>query len=327
MKPLLLAVLLLLSPWCRGDVTDRAEARGFIQHMVKRHGFERSELEQLFRSVEIQDKVLEAISKPYEAKPWHLYRKLFITEARIQGGVNFWNSNAAALIDAQRRYGVAPEIIVAIIGIETSYGQNTGNYRVIDALATLAFAYPKRAEFFRKELENFLLLSRQENLDPLAPKGSYAGAMGLPQFMPSSYRAFATDFDGDRKRNIWSNPADAIGSVANYFSRNGWASGGAVAYPAAVPKQGYDHLLSKDSMPQHSIARLAGLGVHPLEGAPAADTRANLLELEGETGPEFWLTLQNFYAITRYNHSPLYAMAAHQLSREVLARRNGGTPR
>lgn len=324
MKPLLLAVLLLLSPWCRGDVTDRAEARGFIQHMAKRHGFERAELEQLFRNVEIQDKVLEAISKPYEAKPWHQYRKLFLTEARIQGGVNFWASNGAALADAQRRYGVAPEIIVAILGIETSYGQNTGNYRVIDALSTLAFAYPKRAEFFRKELENFLLLTRRESLDPLAPKGSYAGAMGMPQFMPSSYLAFAVDFDGDHKRNIWSNPTDAIGSVANYFTRNGWVTGGAVAYPAAVPADGYGHLLSQDLKPQHTIARLAGLGVHTLEGSVPADTRANLLKLDGETGPEYWLTLQNFYAITRYNHSPLYAMAAHQLSREVLARRNGG---
>jgi membrane-bound lytic murein transglycosylase B len=327
MKPLLLALPLLFSSWAAADVSGLPEARGFIQHMVKRHGYDRTGLDQLFRNVEIQDKVLEAIAKPYEAKPWHQYRKLFLTEARIQGGVNFWASNGAALADAQKRYGVAPEIIVAILGIETSYGQNTGNYRVIDALATLAFAYPKRAEFFRKELEDFLLLTRRESLDPLAPKGSYAGAMGLPQFMPSSYLAFATDFDGDRKRNIWSNPADAIGSVAHYFTRNGWVSGAAVAYPAEVPAGGYAQLLSKDLKPQHSIGRLAGLGVHPLDGSVPADARANLLELEGETGPEYWITLQNFYAITRYNHSPLYAMAAHQLSREVLARRHGGAGR
>ena len=290
--------------------------------MAKRPGFDRGELERIFRRVEIQDQVLDAISKPYEAKPWYQYRKLFVTEARIQGGLTFWSNNTAALADASRRFGVAPEIIVAILGIETSYGQNSGHYRVIDALSTLTFAYPKRAEFFRKELEAFLVLSRQEGLDPLAPKGSYAGAMGMPQFMPSSYLSLAIDLDGDHKRNIWSNPADAIGSVANYFSHNGWRSGEPVAFPATVDGDRYQRLLSKDLHPGHTIAQLRSLGARPTNASLSASTKAKLLALEGENGPEYWLTLQNFYAITRYNHSPLYAMAAHQLSRELVGRRS-----
>jgi len=324
MRTVPFVLLLLALPLSgRADVSGLPQARSFIQTMVKRHGFRQAELQQLFRSVEIQDKVLEAISRPYEAKPWHQYRKLFLTEARIQGGVEFWANHGAALADAQRRYGVAPEIIVAILGVETSYGQNTGGYRVIDALSTLAFAYPKRADFFRRELENLLLLTRKENLDPLSLKGSYAGAMGMPQFMPSSYLSFATDFDGDHKRNIWSNPADAVGSVAHYFTRNGWVAGGAVAYPATVDGEGYRRLLGGDARPRHAVGELLSAGVRATDLPAAADNRANLLALEGEAGPEYWVTLQNFYAITRYNHSPLYAMAAHQLSREILARRKG----
>jgi membrane-bound lytic murein transglycosylase B len=331
MKPILraaltcLAISLPAAP-CLANIADRPDVQSFIQQMAKRPGFDRNELERVFRQTDILDKVLDAMSKPYEAKPWHQYRKLFLTDARIQGGLTFWSNNTAALNDASRRYGVPPEIIVAIIGIETSYGQNTGSYRVIDALSTLTFAYPKRAEFFRKELESFLVLSKQEGIDPLLPKGSYAGAMGLPQFMPSSYLSFAADLDGDHKRNIWSNPADAIASVANYFSRNGWRTGEPVAYRATVEGERYYSLINRDLRPSHTLAQLKTLGARPTDAKLPGSTKAKLLSLEGETGPEFWLTLQNFYAITRYNHSPLYAMAAHQLSRELQARRQSGAP-
>jgi membrane-bound lytic murein transglycosylase B len=328
MKPALLAHLLSLSIGAsfplqtQANIADRTDVQAFIQQMAKRPGFARGELEKLFRQVDIQDKVLDAISKPYEAKPWYQYRKLFLTEARIQGGLTFWANNQAALADASRRYGVAPEIIVAIIGIETSYGQNTGNYRVIDALSTLTFNYPKRADFFRKELESFLVLSKQEGIDPLIPKGSYAGAMGLPQFMPSSYLNFAADLDGDHKRNIWSNPADAIGSVANYFSHHGWQTGEAVAFPASIEGDKYHHLLGKDLRPSHTLTQLMSAGIRlPSKPSLPSTTKAKLLALDGEASTEYWLTLQNFYAITRYNHSPLYAMAAHQLSQELVARR------
>jgi len=311
--------LCLLAPMCSADISGTPAVQAFIRQVSKQSGYPPQDLQRIFAQVDIQEKVLDAMSKPYEAKPWHQYRKLFLTEARIQGGLSFWSSNSAALDNANRRYGVEPEIIVAIIGIETSYGQNTGNYRVIDALSTLAFAYPKRAEFFRKELANFLTLTRKEAMDPLLPKGSYAGAMGLPQFMPSSYLAYAVDLDGDMKRNIWSNPADAIGSVANYFAHSGWIKGEPVAY-AATATETTDTPSSKDIRPSQTIGQIKAGGVR-IQGANVpSSTPARLFSLSGENGTELWVGLQNLYAITRYNHSPLYAMAAFQLSRELLCR-------
>ncbi|HUL13497.1 MAG TPA: lytic murein transglycosylase B [Methylococcaceae bacterium] len=301
-------------------IADRPEVRAFIREISGKHRLSGEALNRLFRQVVIQDKILEAIARPAEAKPWHAYRKIFLTEARIQGGLTFWDRNGAALSKARIRFGVPPEMIVAILGIETGYGQNTGNYRVVDALSTLAFDYPKRAEFFRHELEDFLLLCREEGIDPALPKGSYAGAMGMPQFMPSSYRHYAADLDGDQRRDIWGNPADAIASVANYFSVHGWQSGEPVAFPASVRGDGFFRLLGNDLKPSHRIVELRKLGVEARTPLPD-QTRATLLELGEEEGPAYWLALHNFYVISRYNHSPLYAMAAYQLSRELLARR------
>lgn len=298
---------------------DEPQLRPFIADMVRKHHFEQSQLEQWFQQVAIQPAILERIAKPAEAKPWHAYRKIFLTEARIQNGLAFWHEHANVLGMVQDRYGVPPEIIVGILGVETGYGQNTGGFRVLDALATLAFEYPKRADFFRKELEEFLLLCREEGTDPLQPKGSYAGAMGLPQFMPSSFRHFAADFDGDQRRDIWSNPADAIASVANYFSAHGWHRGETVAMAAAVQGDGYRQLLDSDLKPRHRLAQLQAAGVL----APpelAQDTPAKLLALEQVEGYDYWLGLHNFYVITRYNHSPLYAMAVHELGQAIKAR-------
>lgn len=281
-------LLCLLPSLCLADISEREDVQSFIYKMGARHGFDESSLIRLFQQVEIKDKILESIAKPAESKPWYFYKKLFLTEARTQGGLDFWRNNAEVLAKVSSRYGVPAEMIVAIIGIETSYGKNTGNYRVIDALSTLAFDYPKRAHFFVKELEDFLVLCKEEGIDPVKPMGSYAGAMGLPQFMPSSYLHFAKDQDGDLRRDIWTNPSDAIESVANYFSKQGWKRGGEVAFQA-------------DSNKKHASHRLS---------------------LETETGFEYWQTLPNFHVIMRYNNSPLYAMAAYLLSRELLARKD-----
>jgi membrane-bound lytic murein transglycosylase B len=320
LRPLIPLLACLAGPPGAGlaaqGIAERSEVRTFIKEMGRKHGWDAAQLNRLFGHVEIQDKVLEAIAKPYEAKPWHAYRKLFLTENRIRGGQDFRSRNAAALAAAERKYGVPPEIVTAILGIETSYGEKPGNYRVIDALSTLAFAYPKRANFFRRELEEFLALCREERLDPEGPIGSYAGAMGMPQFMPSSYRGYAADGDGDRRRDIWNNPADAIASVANYLARNGWQTGEPVAFPATVGGTAQHRLSGTELKASRTVSELRSLGVKP-EAAVPGHLKGNLVKLDEETGPAYWLGLHNFYVITRYNHSPLYAMAAYELSRRV----------
>jgi membrane-bound lytic murein transglycosylase B len=303
------------------DIAARADVAAFIQSLAGRRHWDAAELSKLFQQVDIQRKIIDTMDRPAESKPWWEYRKILLTEAHIQGGVAFWRQNRAALDEASSRYGVAPEMIVAIIGAESRYGQTLGNYRVIDALSTLAFEYPRRGEYFRKELEEYLLMCREESIDPARPHGSYAGAMGMPQFMPSSYRLYAVDLDGDRKRNIWTNPTDAIASVANYFAHAGWRKNEPVAAPAKINGEGFRRLLEATAT-EYSIAELRGLGVEPLEPLPAI-AQARLLSLETQTGPEYWLVLHNFSVITRYNHSPLYAMAAFLLGREILARRGG----
>lgn len=284
--------------------------------MSHKHGFSQAELTRAFDEAGSMPAILDAMAKPYEAKPWHAYRKLFLTEKRIKGGREFMSLYAAALAQARSRYGVPPEMITAIIGIESAYGVKPGKYRVIDSLSTLAFDYPRRASFFRGELEQFLLLCREEGMDYLSPLGSYAGAMGMPQFMPSSYRKLAADGDGDGRRDIWSNPADAIASVANYFARNGWRGGEPIAVPARVSGDAYrDAVSTKNPKATRTLSQLAGLGVTPAEPVTGAP-KAGLLQLAGEDGPEYWITFHNFTVIMRYNHSPLYAMAAYELTRE-----------
>ncbi|OII56879.1 lytic murein transglycosylase B, partial [Pseudomonas putida] len=218
-----------------GDYQGSPQVAQFVGEMSRDYGFAPEQLMGVFAEVQRKQSILDAISRPAErVKPWKDYRPMFITDARIARGVDFWRQHEAVLARAEQEYGVPAQYIVAIIGVETFFGRNTGNYRVIDALSTLGFDYPPRAEFFRKELREFLLLAREEQLDPLTLKGSYAGAMGLPQFMPSSFRNFAVDFDGDGHINIWNNPDDAIGSVASYFKRHGWVAGEGVVSRAWV---------------------------------------------------------------------------------------------
>ncbi len=299
------------------SLANRADVQAFIQEMANRHRFDVDYLLTVFSQAKDKPSIISAMSKPGEAKPWYAYRDIFVNSNRIQGGVRFWRANAAALAQAERVYGVPPEIVVAIIGVETQYGGNMGSFRVLEALSTLAFDYPRRAAYFRKELENYLLLTRQEGIDPLTPRGSYAGAMGLGQFMPSSFLSYAVDFDGDGHRNLWSDPDDAIGSVAHYFQGHGWRPGEPVAVPAQVSGTRYPALVSQQlNPPRDSVAHLQAQGIAPevpVSGAQAA----MLLEYQGRDGLEYWLGFDNFYVITRYNHSRLYAMAVYQLGQEI----------
>ncbi len=299
---------------------DRKAVYEFIDEMARRHRFEPEALKSLFTQARLRREIVEAISRPAEAKPWHEYRPLFVTRQRIEGGLRFWRENAAILERAAREYGVPERIIVAIIGVETLYGKRQGRYRVLDSLATLAFAYPPRSRFFRSELEHYLLMTREENMDPLAQRGSYAGAMGMPQFISSSFRRYAVDFDGDGRRDLWNNPADAIGSVANYFKRHGWRPGEPVAIRVQVRGESWRELLAAGIRPRFSPAELRAAGVVLPEDTPP-ELRGALLELQGPDGPEYWVGWHNFYVVTRYNHSKLYAMAVHQLSQAIAARR------
>lgn len=296
----------------------------FVEEMVTKNGFERIMIESIMYQARFRQSIIDAMERPAEAKPWYEYREIFLTPARIEGGVKFWHDNKAELTDVAKKYGVPPEIIVAIIGVETNYGYNMGRYRVIDALSTLAFGYPKRAKYFRQELEEFLLLSKEDGIDVRTRVGSYAGAMGLPQFMPSSYRKYAQDGDLDGRRDLWNSNADVIASVANYFRGNGWYAdepvvlkiNGSVANQALVSKG------NKPNPPRLPITIITEQRI--ITTPPLNSTRMNrnalinLISLEGEGGNEYWVGLRNFYAITRYNHSNHYAMAVYQLSQEIL---------
>ncbi len=299
-----------------GSFLEREEVRAFIDEMVERHDFERRDLNALFADVELQARVLEVIQRPAEGKPWYQYRPIFLNPERIEQGIAFMREHRALLSEAEAVYGVPPEYITAIIGVETFYGRHTGGFPVLDTLTTLGFDYPPRARFFKSELEHYLLLTREEGLDPRGLEGSYAGAMGKGQFISSSYRNYAVDFDKDGKRDLWFSTADAIGSVANYFQRHGWKRGEPVTMPARVEAEAAAPFAEKGMKPSFSLAELTGAGVEPLYPLSYDDDIA-LIELEGDEFNEYWLGLKNFYVITRYNHSPLYAMAVHQLAQEI----------
>ena len=301
-----------------GDYDGSPQVTEFVLQMSRDYGFAPEQLNGVFREVQRKQSILDAISRPAErVKPWKEYRPMFITDARIARGVDFWRQHEAVLARAEQTYGVPAQYIVAIIGVETFFGRNTGNYRVIDALSTLAFDYPPRAEFFRKELREFLLLARDEQIDPLNLKGSYAGAMGLPQFMPSSFRNYAVDFDGDGHINIWNNPDDAIGSVASYFKRHGWVAGEGVVSRARVSGTRVDEGVTTGIEPVKTVGELRALGWSSHD-ALRDDLPVTAFRLEGENGPEYWMGLKNFYAITRYNRSVMYAMAVHQLAEQLV---------
>ncbi len=298
------------------ELDDPKPLQNFIADMSKKHKFDPQYLTTLFEKTKKRQSILEAISRPAEGKPWYDYRPIFVTNKRIKGGSEFFEENTTILSDAYKKYGVPPEIVVAIIGVETRYGGNIGSYPVIDSLSTLAFAYPPRSKFFKSELEHFLLMTRDEKIDPLTQVGSYAGAMGMPQFMPSSFREYAIDFDGNGKRNLWNNNHDVIGSVSNYFVRHGWKKDQPITTKVKVYGNRYSKLLSKNLKPKWTQKELLLHGVALPEGLPN-DLKGSFLSFETKDGPEYWVAWNNFYVITRYNHSKLYAMSVFQLSEYI----------
>ena len=304
-----------------GDFANNPNAQQFIDKMVNKHGFNRQQLQEILSQAKRLDSVLRLMDNQApttSVKPpsgpngaWLRYRKKFITPDNVQNGVVFWNQYEDALNRAWQVYGVPPEIIVGIIGVETRWGRVMGKTRILDALATLSFNYPRRAEYFSGELETFLLMARDEQDDPLNLKGSFAGAMGYGQFMPSSYKQYAVDFSGDGHINLW-DPVDAIGSVANYFKAHGWVKGDQVAVMANGQAPG----LPNGFKTKYSISQLAAAGLTPQQ--PLGNhQQASLLRLDVGTGYQYWYGLPNFYTITRYNHSTHYAMAVWQLGQAV----------
>jgi membrane-bound lytic murein transglycosylase B len=295
------------------------EVRAFVQEMTERHGFERAALDKAFRETRFIASIIKAMDVPSTALPWHEFRARHITDARIKGGLQFWAEHQALLDKAAADYRVPPELIVATIGVETIFGRRTGSVGVLDALTTLAFGYPRRAAYFRSELEQFLLLARENKLALNGVKGSFAGAIGIPQFMPSSYRKYAVDFDGDGRRDL-RRVADAIGSVANYYRQFGWRDGEAVIVPVDVGDTALDALLAAGIMPHLPVAEFRKRGVVPLEPA-ADDAAAALFTAQSESGARYWLGLNNFYVITRYNRSINYAMVVNELAVELRRQR------
>jgi membrane-bound lytic murein transglycosylase B len=299
------------------DYSDNPQAQALIAEMVQEHGFEREQLQTLIDQAVRKDSILKAIARPAEkTKPWHEYRQIFVTDTRAEQGVEFYRRYAASLQRAEREYGVPADMIVSIIGVETRYGRNKGSYRVLDSLSTLAFDYPQRSSFFTSELKAYLLMTREQGLPADELKGSYAGAMGYGQFIPSSYRAYAVDFDGDGVVDIIGNPVDAIGSVANYFSRHHWRSAEAVTVAAELADVYRRDWINDGLKPVHTAGELLAAGIKPL-GEFNSDAAATAMEFEGAHGPEHWIGWHNFYVITRYNHSAMYAMSVYQLSQEI----------
>jgi membrane-bound lytic murein transglycosylase B len=314
---MVVASFLLVVNEVSADYSQNTLAQQFIQEMVQEEGFEATELNRLFAQVEKKDSIIDAMNRPAEkVLTWGEYRKIFLGQNRINGGVDFWNKNQQVLTEAQEQYGVPAEVIVAIIGVETLYGRITGSYRVIDALSTLAFDYPARAPFFRSELKEFLILSREQGQSPLLLLGSYAGAMGLGQFMPSSYRAYAADYGNDGFIDIWNNEADAIWSVASYLSHHGWQAGESIAHRASISREPDLAVINQGLRPEHQLQELVQAGLQP-EIDLSPDRMATAMQLESESGDEYWVGMHNFYVITRYNRSHLYAMAVFQLSEEI----------
>ena len=315
------AALLALAAQTAGafDVR-RGDVRDFIDHMADTYSFNKRSLRQLLRSAETQPAILEAMAKPAEkAKPWYEYRAIFITERRIREGTEFWLAHRQALDRASVRSGVAPEYLAAILGVETYYGRQTGNYRVLDALVTLSFEYPAREKFFRQELEQFLLLARDTGLNPSTIKGSYAGAMGAPQFRPANYRRYAIDADADGHIDLWSNWADVCASIGNYLKEHGWNAGEPVLSEATVASGQAAELDGRKLVLSESVASLAQKGVQ-FETSLPDDAAALPIAVDEEDGTHWRVGYNNFFVITRYNHSALYAMAVYELAAAVKQR-------
>ena len=312
------AWLTLAASACLAVDIERAEVAEFVDEMVNEHDFDRGAVEALLDAAETQESILEAISRPAErVRPWHEYREIFLTEERIAAGVEFWREHEGAIERVSASTGVPAEILIGIIGVESYFGRITGRYRVLDALATLGFDYPPRSKFFRRELGEFLLLSREQSIDAEQALGSYAGAMGPPQFIPSSYRAYAVDADDDGRVDLFESWDDVIGSIANYFVAHRWQPGAPVIDRARL-KRGFTLALPEKNglSVDATVAELRSDGVQ-LPGDKAGELGARFVSLEGKGRNEYWVAYHNFYVITRYNRSVMYALAVWQLGNAI----------
>lgn len=305
---------------------DRPEIQSFLDEVAERHALSRAQLVKLLQTAQPQPRIIELISKPAErVVPWWEYRERFLTEDRIALGVKFWQEHRESLEKIAMEHGVAPEYIVAIIGVETKYGAITGRYRVLDALATLAFDYPPRSQFFRKELEEFVLLTREESLKPEQALGSYAGAMGGSQFMPSSYRKFAVDADGDGKRDLWANWNDVFASTANYFREHGWQTGAPVLSEVELDPEPTFTIDTRNLKANETVGSLAAQGVRTKMAMPP-ETPALIISAEQKDGPAYRVGFSNFEVITKYNRSVKYAMTVNDLAEAIALRIRGAQP-
>ncbi len=296
---------------------QKPAAREFVHEMVIKEHFDEKQLLAILNQAQFQPQIIASMERPYEKKTWDVYQSLFLTEQRVQAGLAYWRENQAALAAAEQRFGVPADMIVSIIGIETLYGQHQGTYRVLDALSTLAFYYPKRAPFFTRELKEYLLLCREHGVPANQYLGSYAGAMGKPQFMPSSYRMYAVNMHGAGRPNLMSNDQDVIASVANYFHRHGWSMHQPVVQPAWVHGTAYRQLAANSKVADYTVARLRAAGVRPQGHVAESLEKAGLIALNTQQGSDHWLAYPNFYVITRYNTSPQYALVAYLFSQRL----------
>lgn len=306
------------------SLLERKDVQTFINDLVVNYKFKREYLVSTLKEAKFQPNIIESMERPYEKKSWDVYKELFLTSKRIDSGVDFWNKNSKTLLDAEKKYGVPSSIIVAILGVETLYGARTGNYRVLDALTTLAFNYPKRSQFFTKELREYLLLCREQKVSPTKYFGSYAGAIGMPQFMPSSYRFYAVTSDGKGQADLMNENKDVIYSVANYFVKNGWKSGREVAEPAFSVGSSYKDLSTNTKKAIYSFNDIISHGIKPKNKRALHPEKAGIIELDTKNGSEYWLGYPNFYVITRYNTSPQYALVVYLLSKQLSEARAHG---
>jgi membrane-bound lytic murein transglycosylase B len=317
MRKLLFLVLFCVS----GYAAEHPGTEEFVKKAVSEYGLQETDVRELLASAEYQQSIVDAISRPAEGKPWYEYKKIFLTDSRVSQGIEFWNEHRDLIRAASEKFGVDEEIIVAIIGVETAYGRITGNYRTVDALVTLGFYYPQnlssdRSGFFSGELLHFMRLAGEEDLPASEVTGSYAGAMGMGQFMPSSYREYAVDFDGDGNRDLWRSTPDVVGSVANYLARHGWQPGQPVTRRARAAEGAAFDLIKRDLKPTLSVSEWEEKGFSSSSELPR-DLPAAVLKLAESDHDSYWLTFKNFWVITRYNRSPRYAMAVYRLGQEI----------
>ena len=314
---LTLLCLLSFSTYSNTAFTQRKDVQAFIKNMVKNYHFNAQQLTETMNQVQIQPQIIESMEKPYEKKNWDEYRDIFLTPKRLQGGLDFWTANQKTLEKVEQRYGVPPEIIIAILGVETLYGERQGDDRVLDALATLAFDYPKRAPFFTKELKEYLLLCREHAVPATYYRGSYAGAMGKPQFMPSSYRYYAVDYKNKGKRDLIGDNDDSIASIANYLHKHGWKFKEGIAQHATVAKNHSKHIHINPRSANYHYSQLEAAGVKPVTASHNHPNRAGLIELVTKEGNEYWIAYPNFFVITHYNSSPQYALVVYLLAQQL----------